>query len=475
MNMFETRTTNARIRTAMPDNLTGRRVHTGRLRLVETIDRTKERLGLNDTLGRLDSKAEGQMRLIVRLFEGQLAVGEAQHFFGYNAQHRDLIDRINERFGKIHPEEEYGKAVLKLPLWKELEKTQGFWVLRLNPKIFDVPEKVRLEAGKDVRFADILRPKFRKLWHYVAANPFSNRGEIAGNFGDNIIHQFLSRCSSRHLHPMIDLEIPRPILSTSTEPTLYSANPEFAEKYKLKIPKTLRRKRNFVELFSREDRYLIEKLAAYEKATLEDIAGDRETENIRRQIIKINKRCKELGLPQAILKCGKRRTANTYKVNEKFCEELEIDCGSMLSIDAHFTNKQKTALEYIAENPLCTTYGLAKAVGTNMNNIRRILQEIDKVCDRNGWPKIVRVKTIGMSYYVKPTLADILELQCKPVNPEKLFTARRQIQIYGYFKQRIVGTDLEEASRRFEISIRNARRARNDVNRRLQLFDFAMV
>ncbi len=438
---------------------------------IEKIRRESKRITLQETLDKLDPKAVDQKRLLERLFEKHLTSGEAIAFFTRLGQDRDVMGRINKRFRILGYEED---AVLKIPFYANIRKPTDWWVIALNPKIFDVPEKIKLEPGVDVKFPDIAPPRFRKIWHYVAERRFCNIEELKEEFGRENVIRFRSQCNKKYIHPMLALTLPTPLLRTNGEPAVYWANKRFARTYGIKIPEVIRRM-ELDELFSENDTKLLCKIAEYLAVTLADLAEGRDSTNVQHQITKINKRCRELGLPEAITQNGKRRTTKLYCLDKKFSSLFEFTDEKRVSIDATFTNKQAAAIKFIVENPLCNNEQLANAIGTTREQVREILQRINEICKRKRWPLIIREKTDGMLYYVPEELAKKLGLKHFAIEKRSLFTTPDQKRMFDYLEDKPRETKTRDIAKALGINMQVAVHLRIRMNRRLARFGFSAV
>lgn len=304
--------------------------------LIEKLPKNK-RFSLEDAFILLNLRAKMQKKVLKKLFEGPITRRTAvQEFSGYADQLHNAVRAINRKFREYFEND----AVLRIPIWNFKTEDKGyfrrFWVLMLNPKIFNVLEKVVLLPGVDITAEDLLGPKKSKVFFYVHANPFCSGEEIRKRFGNAAIIRLRTDCKPRNLHPAVELWLPSPILRTETEPALYWANKKFTNGYSVSNPSTkpFKKKRKLKELFSDSDVELLCKLAKLKIATIKMLTDDKFLEdNIQDQFRHINRRCKELGLPPAVVELivvdiKKLRKPREFKIDDGFMKDFASELST---------------------------------------------------------------------------------------------------------------------------------------------------
>lgn len=419
-----------------------------------------------DALQLLSKTATAQRRLVLRLFERPITSRTALSFFGYPSAHASVFYDTNRSFAAAGVQD----AILRIPLWqrsKDVETTLGFWILALNPRTFDVPERVVLVPGEDVRYLDVMQPRFAKIWNYLRVNQFLSTSELESMFGANTVVRFRTDCNQRHVHPMVDLALPDPILKTDTMPELYRTNPAFEALYCGKAPAPVSRPRPLRELLDPSDISLLLKLAGYAIVTLSVLAPDKCTSNTYRKLMKLNKRCKELGLPKAVLELKPKGSEKRFKVNPKFRERYQLPNPEHKSLNVHFTPREKELLLYVAEKPMCGTMEIGVHLGISYNAVCILLKSIARKCNADKLPKPVLYGRNPYRIYLPESFTSAFGIPYVWVKKIKFAIGKREVEVCTYMEAHDRATKRQVADA-LGLSYSSVNCAVARVNRRLR-------
>lgn len=433
------------------------------------VDEPKPKLLQSQAMGILAYNATEQNRLLVRLFRRHMTQGEAVHFFRRLEDSNYARYRVNRRFRQKIGED----AIIRVALWKGVETTGGFWVLAANPELFDVPKRISLKAGKDVHLADILAPRFRRVLHYVAAHPWASLGELTKHFERDTVIRLRTDCNARHLDPRIELEFPDPLLGTKTKPILYRANPKFASKYRVPIP-TEKTERPLEELFGEDDIKLLRRLALYKIATLAELAEGRKNSNVYQQLRKINERCRELNLPEAVIELKSYGRIRRFRMNRKFAQRFGIEIMQEKCLNAYFGPKQCRIIHHMVKHPLCTISEIGRALKMDPKHVSIRLSVIRSTCKREKFAPPKWLGTISAVHYLPNEFLETFNLDKVEWDPERSLCGKKQRRIYRHYRRQ-PEAKLKTAARRLNTSTNSLRLQKRKINARLEQFGFDTI
>lgn len=434
-------------------------------------DQKRKILSFVDSLKFLNGNAMEQKRLLERLFAGPFTARSSRDFLQYGKQIHDTAAKINSRFR----DKFQADAILMIRLWPRSDRAidvSNFWILILNPEIFNVAKKVQLRPGIDVKIADAMTLSKRRLLSYVAKHPFCSKEQIESHFPKNSIIRLRTDFKQNNLHPAIELEFPTPVLRTKTKPYLYWINPAFANTYSWEIAQP-ENHTELQEIFSENDVKLLQRLAKCRIATL-DFLG--EGKNVYWQIEKINNRCEELKLPIAIKEKNPLGRKKRFGMNQEFRQKFGFGMVNRENkLENYFSGLQAGIIRYLVNNQPASSTEIADALGLNRETVSENLNKISDICDLHGLPSVKETFSYRNAYYLPREFLEYFGLPVKPFEPEKCLRGKRQLRLYRYLEQHPRERNLLRIARILRMPKNGVHSTRRGINTRLVNFGFPPI
>ncbi len=337
----------------------------------------RQKLGLHDALAILDKQATKQRTTMTELFKGPVTLRTMARAFTSENDAAGVMHTINQRFRPA-----YGKDAILREYLSEGKGHNNFWVIRLNPEIFDVPSTYKLVVGTDIRLSDVLTPARKGAVLAIAAHNFCTRSQIRAMENARVVlHVLIDSRFPKYIEAIqtkVDKKIPYPICRTASMPLLYYVDKTFARAFGIRLSRV---RPTYEEAFLEEDKQILDELrAAGELNTRQLVAilgidRNRITGRIRR----IKSRCKELGFPQPIKKERAESGKNRYKFNEKFSEHMPAKKKEPRKIESVFTETQKQIILFIAGHPFSRTRDIAKGLGIKQASVEPVIRRIKAI------------------------------------------------------------------------------------------------
>jgi len=381
-----------------------------------------------EDIDKLEGLYSARKSFLLRLFDEPMTLREAFGYFDKPWKVSGYAKAINtwarKRFGQ--------NAIIKEFLKGETSST-GFWVLKLNARLFDVDYsnynvKLKIEDILNGGIRRIIR-KLAELGGWATFEELRQAGIPEGHIQRYIILR--EKTSNKQA---TDKGLPPVFLKTRTEPDICILNPVFAEALKIKIEKTIDLEKMFSPLDLSIIRHLVETGGATPTTLVEQCNVSRQT--IFQAIKRINERCREFSLPTAIkqIKIGQRRV---LKVNDKFLKETGLSKPKNLKLSAFFSSKQINLIKFLEEHPFSNTRQIASHLGVGLRATNLLINRINAICEKERLPSLLKS---GNTYALRSEFITKFGLRRVIVEPVIVLKAEEQIKVYRYFEINRIAT-----------------------------------
>ncbi len=390
----------------------------------------RRKISLSDVLRELPPNAKKARKVFVELFNGPIT--SKTSCFKDDGDVKTTIAYMNAAFRKRHGT----NAIIR----DYINGNNGMWSIRLDPRIFDVPDKRGFIAGKTVALEDVFSPVQVRILRKLAENNNSTRDELI-RAGERPIRVDNALCGNsinrdfKQRSKMLDNEVPLPIKVTNTRPSRYSIDPMFANVFGIKLQA---RKLKLEGLFTKRECALIELVSTVDGIRPGEICRQMgiisQVFNTMRK--RINRVCEENNLPPALVAKGTNRNARVH-ISEEFLLVFGKVGSEKKTLEAHFTKKQREVLEYIRRNPLCNAEEIAGANGKNKHDTYRLAKRIGGIFgklqeDENTGLLLVAVGTRKTRYALTREGCKMFGLAYVAPDPLKLFDTKLQRKLYQH-------------------------------------------
>lgn len=378
---------------------------------------TDRRIAKKDIAG-LEGLPNNARPLLLRLMEGQMTQKEVYEIIDDDIKIKDFCVIVNK-----WTRERYGQdGVIKESL-RGKKQPKGFWTIRLDDKIFEA-EKEKVNWKDQISLGDVVTAKTRKIIAHIAEKGWVTKGELNA-LGVREMHNINKQSVEKGLPPVL--------IATKTWPKLYRVNPKFARMFRIRTNSRIEPEK----MFSRSDLDFIKYLANNGNVRLMDILKKDGTEyyNVAYVwIARINRRCRELGLPEAIEKCG---TGNLrmVRMTQKFCECTGIKNKKSRSLKSYFSDVQIAVIEEIRTHPFTRSSEIGARLGLVSHGIEEHLRNIKKICEENNLPPLIKIGKCRSRYRLSREFHERFDLKEIRINPVNCLAGRKQVRIFEYFKK----------------------------------------
>ncbi len=354
--------------------------------------------------------------LVLRLLQGPMTQREAYKFFDKEWKMIDYVTAANK-----WARERYGEdAIIKRSLnGKRLPK--GFWVMSLNNKIFDV-EKKKVNLNGEVSLGDIVMPRVKKVIMAIAEKSWVT-GEELEALGIKKIDGINKQATDKGFPPVI--------IATRTWPKIYMVNPKFARKFKIQTNCRI----ELSKMFSIPGLALINYLADNGEMRLNDLMkkhGTRHYSAVLAQFARINERCKELGLSEAIERRGSRNI-RTFGLSRNFCEETKMAEKQSNELKTYFTTVQITVIEDMRTHPFARSSEIGARLSIVKHGVEEHLRNIKRICEENNLPHLIKIGKGRSRYRLDREFHTRFDLKEVKINPVNCLYGKKQKRIFEYF------------------------------------------
>lgn len=403
-------------------------------------------------------------QFLLRLFDSPMTLREALEIYPSLVAITRYVSSINQisrnRFGQ--------NAIIRESLAGK-ESSTGFWIMKLNPKIFDV-DYSGWDVKQHVRLQDVVPARAVKVIRKLAELGCATEEELKAAGISRLDRQryLTTRDDRTGINTgSVTKGFPPTILRTRTKPYLYYLNPEFAKLFGIEIT----RRRDLDKMFLGGDAILIRYLSKNGKSSVGPLAArfDVSHNTIGDKRNRINERCRDLGLPEAIVTEGSRNPKQWFLTKE-FSEEFGLGRGISGDLETFFSRQEAAIIRFIATHPYSPITEIRKAVRSRQDRRKYItaaavhlhLTEIKRLCEKHGLPSLIILERHGRRYALSNEFLQRFGLEKGPVDPITLLDGERQRQVFQYFIENPAAS-ASDAAKRFGIS----RRSINDVVRKI--------
>ncbi|MDO8553515.1 MAG: hypothetical protein Q7S22_01805 [Candidatus Micrarchaeota archaeon] len=350
--------------------------------VLELVEPINKKLGMKEALEAIPLQMDRKRKTIVELFRCPITKRTSIRAFKNDQSASDAILKLNQMF-----REKYGQdAVIKEYIFG---KRCGFWILTLNPKLFDItPElssEYKLKPGIDIALDDILPPSHLKLVKTIARNHLCSKNEIRQNgISSSILSNALVRKGVNERFCLVknrlSIELNEIIRRTKREPNLYYLDEKFVRAFDIKLGRS---EPLIAQCFSEIERKIIVLLCSHDQLRVYQINEELGIlpQNFSIIVNRINSKCHEFGWPDAMINDG--GTGNrTCKINQEFLDRHHIPHITVRDFSNYFSNRQIDVIEFVMANPLSNIAEVATHFGYNRKYVWDLFDELDKRCKK---------------------------------------------------------------------------------------------
>ncbi|MDO8554662.1 MAG: hypothetical protein Q7S22_07685 [Candidatus Micrarchaeota archaeon] len=427
--------------------------------LVEPPVRAK--LTLADAISRLGPRAFRQKALSERLLqERPLTRFNASEFFLSECESDTLQYKINQWARR----EYCCDAIIKRSLdGSSSQGYRGFWVMDLNPQLFEVPKRAKLEPGKDFSLEDVFGTRELVFIRYLAKNPCSSISKIREVFRTSGKFDMISYLNQQakifHVQGLIR--------RTPAKPFLYWLDSKIAVKFGLSpVDRNLR----LEELFNLRELSVVLQVLKFGKIPVSELCS---ALGIDAKVLwdsrgKMEKICKVLKIPKPFVAEGDGIMLR-YSINPNFAKYFAIKMETMPRVDEYFTPIMVKLIMAIAENPLSNFAEIAIKLELSLDAVYDRLTMINAVCAKHGFEKPIKVP-VASGLLVLP-LEFLKRFNLPIVVPDKKKLVRGEIAeaVYAEMVRDTTQTPTQIA-KRLSLKVHNVNNSKTSIKRKMTKF-----
>ncbi len=438
--------------------------------IVEPLRRSK--LNLEDIFHILGPNKHKQLEIFTALFSGPVV--RRSNPFKNDHDASKWVSQINQDFRA-----QFGTdAIIKTSI-SGTGRSQNFWIAILNPELFEVSEH-KLIPRVHVGLEDIFPSTHVKIILTIAKNNFCTKEELrSAGISESqlalVLQKGLINARFRKAKDNLAVELHSSILSTRTQPILYFVDPKFAEAFGIKLG---RREPTLSKVLSFNQLRLIQILASNERLKKEQVAKrlELEAEATDTLIASLNRRCEELGWPQAVIVAGKHKSHYCI-LNPAFIDKHEIPAIEKRDINAYFSGREIDVINFIIRNPLTTHTEIATFLSVTDAYINELITKITRKCKeleeqtQNGrkLPLLMIVSKHDSKFAFSPEFHNMFGFDLVPKDPLKAVHVPSLVEVYLLFKS---GKTNKEAALQLGKDERQIASMKVRINRRLAAAGF---
>lgn len=422
-------------------------------------------------------KSSRQLWLLGQLFDRPFAMGDiVRHFDLKKGDNRWLAAAVNlsvrRRIRELGitdlPDE---PAVLVRTLSGE-SNLHGFGVMALNPGIFKLPEAYsELVIGRDVTLIDLLSPSRLRILRILLEHPGGtsygvfNMLKAQGNkFSMALVRDALQYGLNKSF---TSRGLPPALLSTTTEPSAYSPNPEFVDLFSLPVSEP----HGPVEYsFGERDQKIIYCIAGHVKTSpgqIREATGLGISHSVNALIRRIESRCAEIGLPGPV---DRERSGQHihFSMRPKFRVSV-VKKEAKPALEDFFTEQQLAAVLAIIATPHISSTDLAKQLGISLNALKFLVYQIKKVSRSQKLGKLKTTKVGSNNEYIyrfDRKFIKNFDLKEGAVDFRRQLRGK-QLEVYDYLQGKEIAY-LKDACKELHLDRKAIWRIRKILNRKLK-------
>ncbi len=396
-------------------------------------------------------------RLLVRLFDSPMTLREASGFFEGQTKIKDCLRQINK-----WAREEFGENVTITESLGGKKNSTGFWILKLNQNVADVDYST-YDVKKHVKIQDILTTECRILVAEIARRGWITEKELNALGFERL--NYLNKQA-------IQKGFPPPLMKTRTLPKITLVNPEFAKMFGIVIAKRV----GLDEMFSDFDLRVINYIINHGESRSTELT--REFKTSEQQLIiakkRINERCKELGIPDAIVRKG-TYNFSVLDLAPEFMKVFNIRKNTHEQLSSFFTSTVIRTIEEIRKDPFIRSRDIAKKLGLTGHATDIHIKEIKRICKERKLPQpFIQIGKARSLYALSDDFYKRFDLEKVNVDAMKCIPGKKQRKIYEFFKKNPNKT-IVEASGELFISKENLVKQVNIINKYLTAAGFQTI